>query len=114
MQEAAPYPPIGDYALIGDCHSAALVSRDGSIDWCCFHRFDARSVFGRVLDWNRGGHCRIAPREPYRTTRRYLPQTNVLETRFVTADGVITVTDLFRSGRALRRTTPPPFIPITS
>lgn len=89
------YPKVADYALIGDCHSAALVSRDGSVDWCCFHRFDARPVFGRLLDWDRGGHCRIAPATPYHSRRRYLPGTNVLETRFETEGGVITVTDLF-------------------
>lgn len=93
--DAERYPPIGDYALITDCHSAALVSRDGSVDWCCFHRFDARPVFGRLLDWDRGGHCLIAPAAPYRSSRRYLPGTNVLETRFETEGGVITVTDLF-------------------
>jgi GH15 family glucan-1,4-alpha-glucosidase len=93
--EVERYPPIGDYALISDCHSAALVSRDGSVDWCCFHRFDARPVFCRLLDWDRGGHCRIAPAKPYRTSRRYLPGTNVLETRFESDEGVITVTDLF-------------------
>ena len=48
------YPPISAYALLSDCHSAALVSPDGSVDWCCFERFDARSVFGRLLDWRRG------------------------------------------------------------
>jgi transaldolase len=58
------YPPIADYALLSDCHSAALVSRDGSIDWCCFHRFDARPVFARLLDWSGGGHFRIAPPGP--------------------------------------------------
>jgi alpha,alpha-trehalase len=64
------YPPIGDYALLSDCHSAALVSRDGSIDWCCFHRFDARPVFARLLDWSGGGHFRIAPAAPATVTRR--------------------------------------------
>jgi GH15 family glucan-1,4-alpha-glucosidase len=93
--ETKRYPPIGDYALISDCHSAALVSRDGSIDWCCFHRFDARPVFCRLLDWDRGGHSRIAPAEPYRSSRRYINETNVLETRFEIDGGAITVTDLF-------------------
>jgi GH15 family glucan-1,4-alpha-glucosidase len=87
------YPPIADYALLSDCHSAALVSRDGSIDWCCFHRFDARPVFARLLDWSGGGHFRIAPAGPYDVSRRYLPATNVLETRYVTPSGVLTVVD---------------------
>lgn len=90
-----PYPPIADYALIGDAHSAALVSRDGSIDWCCFHRFDARPVFARLLDWRRGGHCRLAPAQPYTVTRRYLPGTNILETRFTTEGGAAVVIDCF-------------------
>ena len=88
-----PYPPISDYALLSDCHSGALVSRDGSIDWCAFHRFEARPVFARLLDWERGGFFRIAPADDYEASRRYLPNTNVLETRFETADGVITLTD---------------------
>jgi GH15 family glucan-1,4-alpha-glucosidase len=88
-----PYPPIGDYAMLSDCHSTALVSRDGSIDWCCFHRFDARPVFARLLDWSRGGHFRIAPTAPATVSRRYLPATNVLETRFATTSGVLTVVD---------------------
>jgi len=90
---ANPYPPIGDYALISDCHTAALVSRDGSIDWCSFHRFEARPVFGRLLDWAKGGFFRIAPRDEYEVTRRYLPGTNVLETRFSTDTGTVTLTD---------------------
>lgn len=94
-EEVGRYPGIGDYALISDCHSAALVSRDGSIDWCCFHRFDARPVFGRLLDWGRGGHCLVASAGPYRSSRRYLPGTNVLETRFESDGGDVTVTDLF-------------------
>ncbi|MGH9053364.1 MAG: glycoside hydrolase family 15 protein [Acidimicrobiia bacterium] len=88
-----PYPPISDYALIGDCHSAALISRDGSVDWCCFPRFDGRPVFGRLLDWGRGGHFRIAPCDQATVSRRYLPGTNVLETRFETEGGVLVLTD---------------------
>ncbi len=57
------YPPIGDYAVIGDCHSAALVSRAAAVDWCCLPRFDSASVFGRLLDWERGGYCQIEPDE---------------------------------------------------
>ena len=55
------YPPIADYALIGDCHGAALVSRAASIDWWCAPRFDSGSIFGRLLDWERGGHCSLEP-----------------------------------------------------
>ena len=91
----AAYPPISAYALIGDAHSAALVSRDGSVDWCCFHRFDGRPVFARLLDWSRGGYFRIAPVGRYAATRRYLPETNVLETRFEASAGVIVLTDCF-------------------
>jgi GH15 family glucan-1,4-alpha-glucosidase len=89
-----PYPPISDYALLSDCHSAALVSRDGSVDWCCFHRFDARPVFARILDWNKGGHFRIAPKSGYSVSRRYLPGTNILETTFETSTGRLVLTDL--------------------
>jgi GH15 family glucan-1,4-alpha-glucosidase len=88
-----PYPPIADYALLSDCHSAALVSRDGSIDWCCFHRLEARPVFARILDWQKGGHFRISPRDEYETARRYLPGTNILETTFATESGRAVLTD---------------------
>jgi GH15 family glucan-1,4-alpha-glucosidase len=89
------YPPISDYALLSDCHSGALVSKDGSIDWCAFHRFEARPVFARLLDWDKGGFFRIAPTDEYEVTRRYLPRTNVLETRFQTENGLLVLTDCF-------------------
>ena len=90
---ADQYPPISDYALLSDCHSGALVSKDGSIDWCVFHRFEARPVFARLLDWKKGGYFQIAPTGEYESSREYVPNTNVLETRFETADGVLTVRD---------------------
>ncbi len=85
---------IGDYGVIGDCHSMALVGRNGSIDWCCFPRFDAPSVFGRVLDADRGGHFAVSPAsDAVSVDRSYLPATNVLTTRFRTAEGELEVTD---------------------
>jgi GH15 family glucan-1,4-alpha-glucosidase len=84
---------IGDYGMIGDCHSLALVGRDGSIDWLCFPRFDSPSVFARALDPD-GGHFRIAPAGATGEVRRsYLPSTNVLTTTFITAEGEVEVTD---------------------
>ncbi|MFF4408861.1 glycoside hydrolase family 15 protein [Streptomyces sp. NPDC001262] len=86
-------PAIGDHAFLSDCHSLALVGPDASVEWACFHRFDARSVFARLLDRDIGGYFRIAPAGVFETTRRYLPGTNVLETRFRTPTGTVTVTD---------------------
>ena len=83
-----PYPPIGDYAMIGDCHSVALVSRTGSIDWACPRRFDAGSCFARILDWEHGGHYSITPTdlsEP--PTRSYVDGTMVLATTFRSGEG---------------------------
>ena len=88
-----PYPPIGDYGLIGDMHSAALVSTDGSIDWLCLPRFDSNAAFSRILDWEQGGHFRIGPGDHRAVTRRYLPDTNVLETTFQTDGGVFELVD---------------------
>jgi GH15 family glucan-1,4-alpha-glucosidase len=96
MRKVPVYPPIADYALISDCHSGALVSKDGSIDWCTFHRYEARPVFGRILDWKKAGFFRIAPlHDDYEATRRYLPATNVLETTFGTPSGTLVLTDFF-------------------
>jgi len=79
--------------MIGDCHSLALVGRDGSIDWLCFPRFDSPSVFARSLD-DDGGQFQIAPVAEVRDVHRtYLPATNVLATTFVTSEGVLELTD---------------------
>ncbi|WNG23502.1 glycoside hydrolase family 15 protein [Cystobacter fuscus] len=85
---------IHDYALIGDGHSAALVSPAGAIDWLCWPRFDSPSLFAALLDPEVGGTWRLHPVGPSRVTRRYLPDTNVLQTRFDTEGGVLVVTDL--------------------
>ena len=90
--------PIGEYALLSDCRSAALVSRDGSVDWLCFPRFDAPSVFGRLLD-PAGGHFAIRPAGEFEVSRRYVDQTLVLETTFTTASGTAVLTDALAIGR---------------
>jgi GH15 family glucan-1,4-alpha-glucosidase len=95
------YPPIGDYALIGDCHSAALVSRQASIEWCCLPRFDSGSAFAAILDRERGGRCSIEParaKRRWRYSRRYLENSLVLETTMVGPEGEVTVLDLFLIG----------------
>jgi GH15 family glucan-1,4-alpha-glucosidase len=90
--------PIGDYALLSDCRSAALVSRAGSVDWLCFPRFDGPSVFGRLLD-DDAGHFSIRPAGQTDVTRAYLDQTMVLETTFHTASGVAVLVDALAVGR---------------
>ena len=86
-------PPIGEYALIGDCRSAALVSRGGSIDWLCWPRFDSPSIFGALLDPS-AGHWHLAPAGPFQVERAYLAGSNVLESRFTTPGGKMRLTDL--------------------
>ncbi|HKE61458.1 MAG TPA: glycoside hydrolase family 15 protein [Nitrospira sp.] len=88
------YPSIHDYALVGDCRTGALISSRGSIDWLCLPRFDSPSCFNRLLDWNHGGYCAIHPTNFFRTRRWYRPNTAVLTTEFMTADGRAQLTDL--------------------
>lgn len=89
------YPPISDYGYIGDCHSAALVSRSGSIDWCCMPRIDSGSCFARLLGWEHGGFCRICPTQEYSTSRSYIDDTLILDTRFYASGGEIRLIDCF-------------------
>lgn len=88
-------PSINDYALIANGHSAALVSKEGSIDWCCMTRIDAESCFSRLLDWERGGACVIRPSTEHEVQRCYIDRTMVLETRFRTLDGEVRLLDFF-------------------
>lgn len=93
---AAHYPAIADYAFLSDCHSAALVSRAGSIDWCCMPRIDSASCFGRILDANGGGFFEIAPTDAAATSaRRYLDDSLVVETIFSSGGGEVRVFDGF-------------------
>jgi GH15 family glucan-1,4-alpha-glucosidase len=89
------YPPIGDYGYIADCHSAALVSSQGSIDWCCMPRMDSRSCFGRLLGWETGGYCQIVPQGRFTASRKYLKNSLILETTFKTAAGSARLLDFF-------------------
>ena len=87
------YLPISEHGLIGDLRTAALVGANGSIDWYCCPRFDAPSVFGAILDAERGGSFDLAADVPARTRQFYFPDTNVLITRFFAADGVAEIQD---------------------
>jgi GH15 family glucan-1,4-alpha-glucosidase len=92
--ESASTPTIGDYAMIGDCRTAALISRDCSIDWLCLPDFSSPSVFAALLDPRRGGRFAVHPLAPAAPRRRYVGSTNVLETTFVTSTGILRVVDL--------------------
>lgn len=96
------YRPLADYALIGDCHSAALLSRDGSIDWCCLPRFDSDSCFGRLLDRNRGGHFSITAAGSRVVDRAYVPDSLVVSSTFETSTGAAQLIDFFAMRRGGR------------
>jgi GH15 family glucan-1,4-alpha-glucosidase len=87
------YLPIDQYGVIGDLHTAALVGRHGSIDWLCLPRFDSPSVFGAILDDKNGGRFQISATAQASSRQAYVPDTNVLVTRFITPDGVAEVYD---------------------
>jgi len=91
-RRASGFQPIADYGLLADCTSAALVDRDGSIDWLCMPHYDSPAVFARVLDPN-AGHWAIAPVGQCTSERRYLPGTLVIETTFTTTTGSVRLID---------------------
>src|SRR5487761_1563855 len=84
---------IEDYAMIGNCETAALVARDGSMDWMCLPRFDSDACFAALLGTPENGRWLIAPTAKARTKRRYRPDTLILETEFDTATGAVRLTD---------------------
>ncbi len=100
------YLPIEDHRVIGDLHTAALVGTDGTVDWLCLPAFDSPSVFCSILDDERGGHFRLRPERYARSQQLYLPDTNVLLTRFLSPEGVAEILDFMpvhKDGRARHR-----------
>ena len=96
--------PIEDYGLIGNLRTAALVGRNGAIDWFCPERFDAPSVFAALLDDNKGGRFQIAPEDDEATLKQfYWPDTNILVTRFLGAAGTLQIVDYMPLGVPERR-----------
>src|SRR5690348_8199780 len=89
----SPFPAIGSYGFLSDCHTSALIAPDGSVEWLCMPRFDSPSVFGSILDRS-AGHFRFAPKGVAAPlSRRYEPGTLVLETTWSTDDGWVVIRD---------------------
>ena len=86
---------IKDYAFIGDSNSAALVGKDGSIDWCCIPFFDSAPIFSALLDQERSGYFAIQPKGYFESSQAYIPQTNVVETTFISSTGKMILRDAF-------------------
>src|SRR5262245_33167319 len=93
-----PYQPIENYGLIGNMRTAALIGKNGSLDWLCLPRFDSPSVFAAILDDAKGGRFSIQPLEPATVKQFYWPDTNVLVTRFLSEAGVAEIYDFMPVG----------------
>ena len=104
--ERSGYLPVSEHGLIGDLHCVALVGTNGTIDWYCCPSFDAPSVFGSLLDADRGGCFELAAAVPAKTRQFYLPDTNVLITRFFAEDGVGEIQDFMPVGGAAESAAP--------
>jgi len=100
MASRSGYLPVSEHGLIGDLHTVALVGTNGTIDWHCSPSFDAPSVFGSILDADGGGCFELAAAVPAKTRQFYLPDTNVLITRFSAQDGVGEIQDFMPVGGA--------------
>ena len=94
--------PLRDYAAIGDGRTVALIASDGSVDWLPVPDLGSIPAFAALVDAKTGGCIELAPEEPAETSRRYVDDTNVLETTFVTESGTVTVTDALVTGIAGR------------
>ncbi|APW99486.1 glycoside hydrolase family 15 [Halobiforma lacisalsi AJ5] len=93
MTDSEAYPPIESYGVVGNLETCALVGPDGSIDWFPFPHLESPTIFAAILDHDRGGRFRVAPTDAFESERRYVGDTNVLETTFRTEGGTATVTD---------------------
>ncbi|KAJ6480355.1 glycoside hydrolase family 15 protein [Mycena sanguinolenta] len=105
------YLAIADHGLIGNLHTAALVSIDGSVESYCIPNFDSPSVFARILDKNKGGHFSISPTVPFTTKQNYYPSSNVLQTKFMNEGGVVSITDFLPRQPVLAPITKKPLLP---
>ena len=101
------YPPIGDYGMIGDLRSAALVSKQGSIDWMCLPRFDSPWIFGRLLDWDRGGYLQLRPLAGALAYRQYRRDSNVIQTVWSSGPARMRVVDWMPIALSNKRVRPP-------
>ncbi len=99
--QVSEFPAIHDYGIIGDCRAAALISRQGSIDWLCWPRFDKPAIFAALLDREQGGHWQISAVSPEKIERQYVSQTNILQTHFLTKSGTAVLTDLMSGASQL-------------
>lgn len=101
--DSTEYAPMQDYAMISDCRTGALISRQGSIDWLCLPNFSAPPIFGRLLDADKGGCFANSPVQAFDVYRHYREGTNVLETIFETSEGRVRLTDAMPVPWALSR-----------
>ncbi|EIN12133.1 glycoside hydrolase family 15 protein [Punctularia strigosozonata HHB-11173 SS5] len=102
------YIALADHGLIGNLRTAALVSIDGSIESYCVPNFDSPSIFARILDKDKGGHFSITPTEPFDVKQNYLPNSNILQTKFLNENGVVALTDFLPRGS---KSSPLPLLP---
>ena len=106
------YQPIENYGIIGNMRTVALVGMNGSIDWYCYPYFDSPSIFGAILDDNKGGRFQIcAVGDQVRHKQFYWPSTNILVTRFLLQDGIAELEDFMPVGLPVRFTLVPPSLP---
>ena len=101
------YPPIGDYGMIGDLRSAALLSKQGSIDWMCLPRFDSPWIFGRLLDWEKGGYLQLCPPGEALAYRQYRRDSNVIQTVWSSDHARMRVVDWMPIAVKNKRVAPP-------